>query len=106
MVDPVSCNNTACLTSTIEHQFHYDGQETVCRSLGFVNQCTGYLFTAQIALFLLYAVYKQLKSEPLPRLSQSSKISTAVYVLSGILLAIGETWYTHTLTARVTIVLL
>ena len=97
------------MISTIEHQFHYDGQETVCRSLGFVNQCTGYLFTAQIALFLLYAVYKQLKSEPLPRLSQSSKISTAlevVYVLSGILLAIGETWYTHTLTARVTIVLL
>ena len=89
------------MTSTVEHQFHYDGQETVCRILGFVNQCTGtmsYLLTAQIALFLLYTVYKQLKGEPFPRLSQSNRISTALellYILSAILLAIGETWYPY-----------
>ena len=97
----VTVLHEACLTSTIEHQFHYGGQETVCRILGFVNQCTGtmsYLLTAQIALFLLYTVYKQLKGEPFPRLSQSNRISTALellYILSGILLAIGETWYPY-----------
>ena len=61
----------AGLATTVEHQFQYRGQETVCKVIGFSNQCTGtmiYLFTAQIAPFLLYMVYKQLNGDLLYRL--------------------------------------
>ena len=58
------------MATTVEHQFQYRGQETVCKVIGFSNQCTGamhgtmmYLFTAQIAPFLLYMVYKQLNGD-------------------------------------------
>ena len=91
----------AGLAATVEHQFQYRGQETVCKVIGFSNQCTGtmiYLFTAQIALFLLYMVYKQLNGDPFPRLSQSKSISAVLeflYAFSGIALSFGESWYPY-----------
>ena len=91
----------AGLATTVEHQFQYRGQETVCRVIGFSNQCTGtmiYLFTAQIALFLLYMVYKQLNGDPFPGLSQSKCSSTALeflYAFSCIVISFGESWYPY-----------
>ena len=55
---------------SIEHQWHYRGQETVCVWLGFFTQwgCVlVFIFSYEIVIYLLYLVLSKIRGTPLPQ---------------------------------------
>jgi len=75
----------ADMAMMIEHLFQYSGQEEFCAVLGYFNQsmsCMVFFFTAEIAVYLLFMVYKNVRGNPLPRLSKSKCLSRSVECIS------------------------
>ena len=68
----------------IERQFQYDGQNEFCSALGFLIHLVGgiyYMFALRITLLLVYIVYKQLRGDPFPILSNSRCASRFLEIL-------------------------
>ena len=70
----VICLHDVSFVLQIEHQFQYQGQEKFCAFIGFFDMWTGtvvYNFIIEINVFLVYTIYRQLRGDPFPRLSNS-----------------------------------
>ena len=70
----VTCLHDISFVIQIEHQFEYHNQMQFCAFIGFLDTWTGtlvYIFILAINLFLVYTIYRRLKSDPFQRLSNS-----------------------------------
>ena len=86
------------LAMQIEHQFSYQGQDEFCSALGYLIQLSGgvnYMLTLGITFLLVYIVYKQLRRDPFPFITNSksaSRLLEVVFVTGAILIPTTYTW--------------
>lgn len=91
----------AGLSIAIERRFYYPKQEQFCEILGFFNQCIGTILrmlTAQIAMYVLHIVYKELKGTPFPKIAQNHclcRFIESIYLFAPTALVIIETGYPY-----------
>ena len=72
------------LTLNIEHQWHYEGQETVCVWLGFFTQWTGvmvFILSYEIVLHLFCLVVSQIRGSLFPRCTGSKCCTVTVELI-------------------------
>ena len=78
---------------SIEHQWHYRGQETVCVWLGFFTQWTHvpvFILSYEIIFYLLYLVISKIRGTPLPQWMGSrycGMIAEIIYVVLPLLIS-------------------